>query len=99
MSSFTEPGKPNYMSQIQEQTELQINSKEEDVSRNLLEELIVQDVKSSAANDIPEVETSKIWIPKAICLISTYPFYDFMSGILLDLYYTVFYDEEKKTKE
>lgn len=41
----------------------------------------------------------KIWIPKAICLISTYPFYDFMSGILLDLFYTVFHDYDHQKLE
>ena len=34
----------------------------------------------------------RIWIPKAICIISEYPFYDFFSGILLDLYFTLFHD-------
>lgn len=76
-----------------------MNSKEEDISRDLLEELIVRDQHNSNF-DIPVLcDSDKIWIPKAICMISTYPFYDFMSGILIDLYYTVFYDNDNKTKE
>jgi hypothetical protein len=35
----------------------------------------------------------KIWIPKAICLISTQPYFDFFTIILNDLYFSCFHDE------
>lgn len=31
----------------------------------------------------------QIWIPKAICIMSTVPYYDFFQCVLLDLYYTM----------
>lgn len=65
-----------------------ISSKKEKVSKNIFKNFVVVPEKK----DNLDIITEKIWIPKAICLISTYPFYDFMSGILLDLFYTVFHD-------
>jgi len=37
-----------------------------------------------------------IWIPKAICLVSTLPYYDFFTNVLIDLYFTVFHDHCNK---
>lgn len=37
-----------------------------------------------------------IWIPKALCIISTKPYYDFFQLILLDLYYTLFQNAAQK---
>ena len=65
-----------------------ISSKKEKVTKSVFKNFVVPDDQ-----DKDEV-SDKIWIPKAICLISTYPFYDFMSGILLDLFYTVFHDHD-----
>ena len=36
----------------------------------------------------------QIWIPKAICIVSIHPFYEFFSKILLDLWFTLFVDPE-----
>ncbi len=40
-----------------------------------------------------------IWIPKAIGFISVNPFYDFLGMILVDLYYTIFWDISEKSDE
>ena len=36
----------------------------------------------------------KIWIPKAIGIISTFPYYDFFSLVLVDLYLTMTEDSK-----
>jgi len=36
----------------------------------------------------------QIWIPKAICLISVNPYFDFFSQILVDLWFTLFVDTQ-----
>jgi len=45
------------------------------------------------------LEKETIWIPKAIGFISVNPFYDFLGMILVDLYYTIFWDISEKTEE
>ena len=39
----------------------------------------------------------KIWIPKAIGVVSTNPYYEFFSNILLDIYFTMIIDPENMT--
>ena len=84
-----------------------ITNKEEKISKQIFKKFIVSEplddipkiqITEKGINinifDHKLTEKRKIWIPKAICLISTYPFYDFMSGILIDLFYTVFHDHD-----
>lgn len=45
------------------------------------------------------IEKETIWIPKAIGFISVNPFYDFLSMILVDLYFTIFWDISEKSPD
>ena len=54
---------------------------------------------SNEMNKETIINTHAIWIPKAIGFIAIHPFYDFMGQILLDLFYTIFWDSTPKSKE
>jgi hypothetical protein len=71
-------------SQIQET--VMITPECENISEQLFKEIVVE--KKQFQNN-----KAQIWIPKAIGIISMKPFYDFFSKILIDLYFTMFYDQ------
>ena len=74
-------------SKVNQIIDLPIAYDEEGISYVLLWEAVGIGKKSKN-----QYENTKIWIPKAICLISCFPYYDFFTTILIDLYYTMFHN-------
>jgi hypothetical protein len=46
-----------------------------------------------SSKDLSASTQKKIWIPKAIGVVSTNPYYEFFGNILVDIYFTLIYDQ------
>jgi hypothetical protein len=68
------------------------NPEKEGISQSLYDHLLLsKDPKNIYDQSRIGDNKKRIWLPKAICIVSYYPYFDFFSQILIDIWFTLFY--------
>jgi hypothetical protein len=79
--------KQDYIRSTQIQEKVSITPESEKISKEFFKEVVIDERQQNITKT-----KEQIWIPKAIGIISMKPFYEFFSKILIDLWFTMFFD-------